>query len=112
MSKFVWGMLLAVVMTAIIIVGARFGSSAAHTHGVPVESVTKDGKIDVDGTLVFENREGQCIRMWQMEHRMEAWLMGQKDIRVENMYSVLVPQEHPWQYRFYVRYQMLGEVKK
>lgn len=78
--------------------------------GVPVEAVTTDGKIDIEGTLVFEGADGQCLRMWQIPHRMEMWLMGQKNIRIEDIYYFdHRTTSEPASLRYYIRYQVLKE---
>ena len=80
---------------------------------VPTKSVTSlVPRIDIEGTLIFESQDGQCLRMWQIPHRMEAWLMlqSQKNIRIEDIYYF----DHrtkcePESLRYYIRYQVLKE---
>jgi len=79
-------------------------------NGPPVAEVLAELDAGCPGTLVFESADGQCLRMWQMPHRMEMWLEGQKGIRIEDMYYF----DHrtagePASIRYYVRYQVLKE---
>ena len=78
--------------------------------GPPVAEVLAELDAGCPGTLVFESADGQCLRMWQMPHRMEMWLEGQKGIRIEDMYYFdHRTSSEPASIRYYVRYQVLKE---
>jgi len=78
--------------------------------GPPIVEVLAELDAGCPGTLVFEGADGQCLRMWQIPHRMEAWLMGQKNIHIEDMYYFdHRTTNEPASLRYYIRYQVLKE---
>ena len=80
--------------------------------GPPVKEVLAELDAGCPGELIFENKEGQCLRMWQMPHRMELWLENQKNIHIEDIYYFdHRTKNEPASIRYYVRYQVLKEGK-
>ena len=63
-------------------------------------------EINLDGVIIYESSDGQVLRMWQIPHRMEAWLMGRNNIIIENMYSFDHRKVNaPASIRYYLQYR-------
>ena len=104
------GVIVSIFIVASCLAVIRLTKPPPVCSGPPVAEVLAELDAGCPGTLVFESADGQCLRMWQMPHRMEMWLEGQKGIRIEDMYYF----DHrtagePASIRYYVRYQVLKE---
>lgn len=68
-----------------------------------VTETTEELEKGAPGTLLYEGLNRQRLRMWEELHRMEWWLMHQKNIRIERIYFIPLTGNYTVG-RYYVQY--------
>jgi len=73
----------------------------------PVGDIEAEYDNNCPGELIFESESGQCLRMWQIPHRMEWWLSHQEEnIEIQQIFAFDHREPSaPASIRYYVLYR-------
>lgn len=77
-----------IILFSLVIFTSKSSTNVNSSNLPDAAKASEEIQNGAPGTLLYKGVNRQRLRMWEELHHMEWWLMHQKNIRIERIYSI------------------------